>query len=40
MDPTMPLRLQEVYGYSSLKVGLIFMAANMPTLLGACLDRP
>jgi hypothetical protein len=38
MEPTMPLRLQEVYGYTSLQVGLIFMAADVPTLFGASLD--
>ena len=38
MEPTLPLRLQEVYGYTSLQVGLIFMAADIPTLFGASLD--
>ena len=38
MEPTMPLRLQDIYGYNSLQVGLIFMAANVPTLFGASLD--
>jgi hypothetical protein len=35
MEPTMPLRLQEVYGYTSLQTGLIFMAADVPILFGA-----
>lgn len=38
IEPTMPLRLQDVYGYNSLQVGLIFMAADVPTLFGASLD--
>lgn len=38
MEPTLPLRLQEVYGYTSLQVGLLFMAADGPTLFGAPLD--
>jgi len=38
MEPTLPLRLQEVYGYTSLQVGFIFMVADVPTLFGASLD--
>jgi hypothetical protein len=38
MEPTMPLRLQDVYGYNSLQVGLIFLAANVPTVFCASLD--
>jgi len=38
MEPTLPLRLQEVYGYTSLQVGLIFMAADIPILFGASVD--
>jgi hypothetical protein len=38
MEATMPLRLQEVYGYTSLQVGLVFMVADVPTLFGASLD--
>ena len=30
LGPTMPLRLQEVYGYTSLQIGLIFMAGECP----------
>lgn len=38
MEPTLPLRLQEVYSYTPLQVGLLFMAADGPTLFGASLD--
>jgi len=36
----MPLRLQDVYGYNSFQVGLLFMAGNVPTLFGVFLDLP
>ncbi|KAF8488176.1 major facilitator superfamily domain-containing protein [Gautieria morchelliformis] len=32
-EPTLPLRLQNPYGMSSLKVGLVYIASSVPTLL-------
>ncbi|KAF8592002.1 MFS general substrate transporter [Ramaria rubella] len=32
-EPTLPLRLQDPYGMSSLKVGLVYIASSVPTLL-------
>lgn len=31
-EPTLPLRLQDVYGFASLKVGIIYLAAVVPSL--------
>ncbi|PVG02132.1 MFS general substrate transporter [Serendipita vermifera] len=33
MEPTLPLRLQEVYGFPSLKVGIIYFAVVIPSLI-------
>ena len=38
MEPTLPLMLQEVYGFTSIQVGLLFMVADLPALFGASLD--
>lgn len=38
MEPTLPLMLQEAYGYTSIQVGLLFMVADLPALFGASLD--
>lgn len=32
LEPTLPLRLQDVYGFGSLYVGIIFLAAAVPSL--------
>ena len=33
LEPTLPLRLQDVYGFTSLKVGLIYLAAVVPSII-------
>jgi hypothetical protein len=33
MEPTLPLRLQDVYGFTSLKVGLIYLSASVPSII-------
>jgi hypothetical protein len=32
MEPTLPLRLQGVYGFGSLQVGIVFVATVVPSL--------
>lgn len=32
LEPTLPLRLQDLYGYTSLKVGIVFLAAVVPSI--------
>ena len=32
-EPTLPLRLQNPYGMTSLKVGLVYIGSSVPTLL-------
>jgi DHA1 family solute carrier family 18 vesicular amine transporter 1/2 len=32
MEPTLPLRLQDVYGFGSLQVGIVFVATVVPSL--------
>lgn len=32
MEPTLPLRLQDLYGFGSLQVGIIYLAAVIPSL--------
>ena len=31
-EPALPVRLQDLYGFDSLKVGLVFLAAVVPTI--------
>ncbi|PVG02161.1 MFS general substrate transporter [Serendipita vermifera] len=33
LEPTLPLRLQALYGYTSLKVGIIYLTAAVPSLI-------
>ncbi|PVG02160.1 MFS general substrate transporter [Serendipita vermifera] len=33
LEPTLPLRLQDLYGYTSFKVGIIFLACTVPSLI-------
>lgn len=35
LEPTIPLRFQDVYGFTSLKVGLVFMGATLPTIISS-----
>ncbi|GJJ08878.1 hypothetical protein Clacol_003098 [Clathrus columnatus] len=37
LEPTVPLRFQEIYGYTSLKVGLVFMGATFPTIISSAI---
>ncbi|KZS93243.1 MFS general substrate transporter [Sistotremastrum niveocremeum HHB9708] len=37
LEPTLPLRLQAVYGYTSQKVGIIYLAPVVPTLFSGAL---
>jgi len=32
MEPTLPLRLQDVYGFGSLQVGIVYVATVIPSL--------
>lgn len=38
MEPTLPLRLQDVYGFTSLKVGLIYLSASVPSIISTILS--
>lgn len=38
LEPTLPLRLQDVYGFTSLKVGLIYLAAVVPSVISTVLS--
>jgi len=37
-EPALPVRLQDLYGYDSWKVGLVFLAAVIPTVFSAPLS--
>jgi len=37
MEPTLSLRLQNVYGYTSLKVGIVYVVADIPTIFATAI---